>query len=358
MKIFNTLENYTKEQLGWNTFFQQQDTQGFQVGRVIAAHKHHYDIILPEKGTFKGQLIGKLLFMADTPSELPKTGDWVLISPMDEQEVLIHEVMERETMFSRRSAGASGSEQVICTNLQTLFIVQSLNENFSPRRLERYITQAYSSQVKPVVILHKADLVADIEPYLDQLKEIQQDLSIVVTSIVDGRGVKEIQSMITEGMTFAFVGSSGVGKSSLINSLLGSQQQVTQEVSHYDSKGKHTTVSRELLFLPEGGILVDTPGMREFGVTADEEGLQKSFYEVSELAEHCRFKHCTHMHEPDCAVLQGVAEGKISEDRYQSYLKLQREAEHYQMSNHEKRKKQKQFGKMVKEVVKQKKNRR
>ncbi|MEH0155299.1 ribosome small subunit-dependent GTPase A [Limibacter armeniacum] len=351
------MENPSKESLGWNAFFEAQRNLSFDIARVISEHKNNYTIVIPSKGTFNAQITGKLLFCSDSTTELPKTGDWVHCTVFDNDTVFIHEVLERKTVFSRKSVSSHGQEHVLGTNLDKIFIVQSLNENFNPRRLERYLAQAISSGITPVIILSKADLCQNLDGYLNQIKEIIQKTTVIPVSTVTSIGIEKIKLLINTGETIGFVGSSGVGKSTLINTLTQKNALKTGHVSHYDNKGRHTTVSRELILLPEGGILMDTPGMREFGITADENGIEESFHELSALASSCRFQQCTHIHEPGCAVKEALEDGSISKHRYESYIKLKREAERFSMNNFEKRKKDKKQGKLYKTMKKIKQKR-
>lgn len=315
--------------LGWNKFFENEfkgyKQQGFIPGRIAIENKTNY-LICTEFGEAIGECSGKLMFASETTSELPKVGDWVATSLYDNNEkAVIHEVITRSTKLSRKSIDKKVSEQIIATNVDLVFIVQALDDNFNINRLERYLTAVYQSGAKPVIILNKSDLCFDTEVKFGKVKKLKDELDVIAVSAVDKTGIDKLYQFISEGTTIAFIGSSGVGKSTLINLLLGEEHFKTNEIREVDSRGKHTTSHRELVLLPNGGMLIDTPGMREFGVWSSQTSLNKTFDEFEEIAANCKFKDCTHIHETDCAVLEALNNGLIEEERYKNYLKLQKE---------------------------------
>jgi ribosome biogenesis GTPase len=298
---------------------------GAEPARIITGDRSGYRVVT-DKAEIPAQIAGKFRFSTEDADDLPVTGDWVAIIT-DEDQAIIHELYPRRTYLTRKSAGKSSGRQILAANVDTVFIIQSLDRDFNPRRLERYLVMAYDGGVEPVVLLSKRDLSTDDEV---QSRVAVADLTamgvpVLPYSAFDTSGVDMVHSLVKPGKTFCLVGSSGVGKSTLINQLLGKSRLDTQEVREKDSRGRHTTVRRELILLDGGGILIDTPGMRELGITADQSSLEAAFPEIKDLAEGCRYRDCRHEEEPGCAVLAAVESGDLAEDRYASYLKLTRE---------------------------------
>jgi ribosome biogenesis GTPase len=324
--------NYILEDLGFHEYFKQLYTsyykQGFSVGRIAQESKSRY-VVLTEQGTFAGEVTGKLLFTSENAAYLPKVGDWVIITIFEhESKVIIHQVLPRKTCFSRKIAGNQFDEQIIAANIDLIFIVQSLDHSFNLRRLERYLVMAHESGAQPIIILNKADLCSDIEVKLSEVKQIAGTLPIVVLSCLEENVEDKLSFYLQPGATIAFTGSSGVGKSTLINKLAGQQRQGTGPVRSLDSKGRHTTTHRELIPLENGVILVDTPGMRELQLWQADNGLQEAFSNLTTLAEQCRFSDCKHNQEKGCAIKEAVLAGEVSQERYTSFMKLQKELAH------------------------------
>ncbi|RJP71956.1 MAG: ribosome small subunit-dependent GTPase A [Ignavibacteriales bacterium] len=323
---------FNLKQLGWNNFFENEfesyKRQGFSAGRIAIENKTNY-LVYTEAGEATGECSGKLMFATEDNSDLPKAGDWVAVSLYDNNEkAVIHEVVNRHTKLSRKSPDKKVSEQVIAANIDIVFIVQALDDNFNINRLERYLTAVYQSGAKPVVVLNKSDLCPDVETKISKVKKIKDELDVVAVSAVDKTGISNLYQYISEGVTIAFIGSSGVGKSTLINLLLGEEHFKTNAIRESDSRGKHTTTHRELVLLPDGGMLIDTPGMRGFLMWSSQSSLNKTFDEFGEFAVECHFKDCTHIHETGCAVLQALNDGLIEEERYRNYLKLHKEVKY------------------------------
>lgn len=313
--------------LGWNQRFAAAFTNhasaGLVPGRVIQQFNHSYTVAT-EGGAVRAHVSGRLRYKA-APGELPVTGDWVALRIHSNQaEPQVTAVLPRFTSFSRRAAGKVDREQVIAANLDYAFLVAGLDSDFSPRRIERYLTAAWDSGARPVVVLNKLDLCTDFVSRIRAVEEVACGTAILAVSALRGDGLEELTRYCRSGQTVALLGSSGVGKSALINRLLGSQSQGTQPVCD-DGRGRHTTTRRELLFCAGGGMVIDTPGMREFQLWDDDEGLQMTFDEIETLARNCRYRDCMHRGEPGCAVLGAVNAGALSVERLSSLHKLQRE---------------------------------
>ncbi|WP_020528554.1 ribosome small subunit-dependent GTPase A [Flexithrix dorotheae] len=352
------MDTYSLNNLGWNNFFQQQineENKGFEIARVAIQNKNNYILFSPN-GELQGELSGKIQFTADDPSDLPKVGDWVLIIPFDgEKKAIIHEVLERKTKFSRKLPGSTTTEQIIATNLDLIFLVQGLDHNFNPRRLERYLMLARESGAEPVVILSKADLCENVEEKLKIIGKVAPNTKVFAVSVVSEKGLEEVKNLVHPGKTIAFTGSSGVGKSTLINWIAGEEIMETQEVREDDSRGRHTTTRREMILLENGGILIDTPGMRELQLWNAEEGFEQTFAEIEDLAAACKFQDCTHTVEKGCAVLAALEKGEMDVARYNSFLKLQREMDYLNASQDkkvylERKRKNKVLHKMIKKL--------
>jgi ribosome biogenesis GTPase / thiamine phosphate phosphatase len=319
-------------QLGWNTYFEDNFTpwrdQGHIPARVSRVTGPHLGLWSAE-GERDGQVTGRFRHEAQSRAEFPSVGDWVAIRPAPAEALAaIVAVLPRRGAFSRKAAGDRRSEeQVLAANVDTVFLVSGLDGDFNLRRLERYLAAAWDSGAAPVVVLNKADAAVDPGIAAREAEAVAPGVPVHLTSALRGEGLEELRSYAETGRTVAFLGSSGVGKSSLINLLLGTEQMRVGAVRAYDNRGRHTTTHRELLLLPQGGILIDTPGMREIQVWADDEGLSRTFVEVEDLAGRCRFRDCRHRAEPDCAVRAALEDGVLDAKRVRNYLRMQREEE-------------------------------
>lgn len=292
-------------------------------GRVTAQYKELYRVTT-EAGELLAEVSGKLRFNAANLSAFPVVGDFVMLDRTDntEGQAIIHHVLNRKSAFIRKAAGTANVEQVVVSNIDTVFICMSLNSDFNLRRLERYLAIAWSSGALPVVVLTKADLCGDVTAKVNAAQSAAIGTEILVTSSLAEDGHRQILPYLCSGMTAAFIGSSGVGKSTLINRLAGTDFATSG--LRNDDKGRHTTTNRELIVLEHGGLVIDTPGMRELGLeTAD---LTKSFADIDELAQQCRFRDCSHTHEAGCAVQTAITNGSLAAERLISYQKLQKEA--------------------------------
>jgi len=321
------------------------------LGRVIEEHRERY-FVATEKGVFESGVTGKIMFSSDSKDKFPAVGDWVILSPMDEHQGIIHEILPRKTLLRRRSSGRKAGEQVIAANIDSAFVVMAGNEDFSINRLERYLTIIYDGGIKPIIILNKTDLFTEdeINEFVQEIKKRHPDAELVWTSALTEKGLKYVIEHLLPGKTYCFVGSSGVGKSTLINRLTGRERQETGHISDSTAKGRHITTFRELIELENGAFLIDTPGMREVGLSASDAGLEETFSDIIRLANDCRFRDCSHTNEPGCAVLAACESGRISKEKLENYHRLKRESDYYQMDDYEKRAKQRSFAKMVKEV--------
>ena len=292
------------------------------LARIITQHGELYRLI-SEKGEAVAQVSGRLAYDAASVTDFPVVGDYVLADYMDEENAVIASILPRDALFVRRAAGTKGAEQAVAANIDYVFICMSLNKDFNLRRAERYLTIAWDSGAMPVMVLTKADLCTDIEAKRIELESSAPGVDIIVTSSEALTGIEALEKYLVEGKTVAFLGSSGVGKSTLINRLIGEAVIKTAEIRDDDDKGRHTTTIRQLIYLKNGGAVIDTPGMREIGVESGDTG--QAFSEIEALAEQCRFSDCQHNTEPGCAVKAAVESGEISEERLESYKKLKLE---------------------------------
>jgi ribosome biogenesis GTPase len=315
--------------LGWRPdlteAFAPYHAQGLIAGRIGIQHRNHY-LVYTERGDLRGEVSGKLFYLAGGPADLPVVGDWVALRERPgEDAVTIVEVLPRRSKFSRRAAGRRDQEQILAANIDVVFLVDTLGERLNIRRLERFLVLAAESGARPVIILNKDDLVESAEEDAALVQQSAHDVPVYHLSALYRRGIEPVQSFLREGLTGALLGPSGSGKSTLANALLGAEHLRTAEVRDLDEKGRHATTHRELVFLPGGGMLIDTPGLREIQLHGGDEGMLATFEDIEELATHCRFRNCGHAEEPGCAVQAALADGSLEPARLESYRKLQRE---------------------------------
>lgn len=314
---------------GWDSFFDEQfqpyAAEDLSAGRVAVQHNRNYKLYT-QWGELDAEASGRLRYVAADASELPVVGDWVVIRPVPgEQKAVMQAILPRKSQFSRKVAGRRTEEQVIAANIDTVFLVAGLDGDFNLRRLERYLILAAESGAFPVVVLNKSDLRDDLASLVRDVESIAPAVAVLAVSVLTGQGMEALSSYLGPGRTVALLGSSGVGKSSLINRLLGQSRQKIAEVIAETSRGRHTTTQRELLCLPSGGLVIDTPGMRELQLWSDGEGFEETFEEIEALALQCHFTNCRHSLEKKCAVQEAIRNGALAPERYESYLKVQRE---------------------------------
>lgn len=347
----------TLDDLGYNIelekYRKSQNLDVFEVGRIISEHKERY-VVKTDKREYDGEIIGNLRFTASHRSDFPAVGDWVAISEYDNDKVLIHSVFPRKTIIERQAVGKQGEKQIIATNIDFAFIIQAVDRDFNMNRIERYCTICHASKVRPIIVLSKIDLITDKELSIlvNKVQERVKKVPIISISNESRKGLLKLRERIGKGKTYCLLGSSGVGKSTLLNNLSGRALMKTNTISTSTNKGRHVTSHRELIILENGGILIDNPGMREVGIADSKEGLEITFDAIVQLSKDCKFKDCTHTTEVDCAVIAAVESGDIDESYYENYLKMEREKEHFESTVAEKRKKDKDFGKMMKNYKK------
>ncbi len=312
------------EQLGFSPFFrerfEQLDDPSLVPARIASEGRGVYRLrgCRAPLGELKGRLRAEL-----APVERPAVGDWVAVRDGDDR-AIIHAVLERRTALVRRAAGSEADAQVVAANIDTVFVVTSVNRDFNPRRIERYLAAVWDGGADPVIVLNKSDLGGDIDAMVTELASVAREVPVVRTSTMNADGLDALREFLQAGRTIGLVGSSGVGKSSIVNRLLGEQAQDTR-ATRRDEKGRHTTTRRDLVEIPGGALLIDTPGMREFGLVEDGGGVDLLFADIAQIGTGCRFRDCSHQGEPGCAVLAAVESGELDEQRLQSYQKLQRE---------------------------------
>ncbi len=346
------------EDLGYKNSFEEfrreQQLDDFEIGRVIAEHKERY-IVKTTKGEFEAEVTGNLRFTATNREDFPAVGDWVVLLNYDSDFAIIQTIFPRFSIIKRQAVGHLSEIQIIATNIDYALIIQSADRDFNINRLERYLTICYASKVRPIIVLTKTDLINEqqVSALTESIKQRIKDVPVFAISNETHHGYDLIKKIIEHGKTYCMLGSSGVGKSTLLNNLAGRIIMATNAISQSTNKGRHVSSHRELVILKNGGILIDNPGMREVGIADSTTGLETTFDTILSLSQKCRFKDCTHINEIGCAVLEAVENGEIENKFYENYLRLGREKAHFESSVAESRKKDKEFGKMIKKFKKE-----
>lgn len=345
--------------LGFDRWFQKKREElqrpDCGVARITRVDRDRY-LVRNEENEVQAEPTGKLLFCADSSHDLPCVGDWAFVQYYNDGTLaIIHDLFPRKSFLRRKSAGKEVDYQVIASNVDIAFIIQSCDFNFNLRRMERYLVMVNEGHVQPIILLSKSDLVStkDIEKRISKIRQAHIDARVIAFSNKTASGLETVQQALEKGKTYCLLGSSGVGKTTLLNHLLGREVFETNPVREKDGRGRHTTARRQLTVLDNGALLIDTPGMRELGMIAVGASINDSFSDIHELSKDCRFNDCTHTTEVGCAILMAVQSRELSEERYQSYMKLMKESEFHQMSYVERRKKDRQFGRMIKTAMKQ-----
>ena len=340
------------EDFGYDEFFDSQwkslNLEDAYVARVISEHKESYKVKNAD-GEYMAKITGRQMFNAVTREDYPAVGDWVAITNIDEERAVIKNILQRKTVLRKKYSSKSDT-QIIATNVDEVFIVESLERDFNLNRFERYLVLANEGGIKPVIVLNKIDLVSQeqLDVIEEQTRKRFEDIDILLTSIITEQGLSQLIDYIQKGKTYSFIGSSGVGKSTLINGLLQKDEIKTTPISDYTGRGMHSTTTRDMYFLENGGIVIDNPGTREVGIADVNEGIENIFDEIVALSQECKFADCTHTHEPKCAVRKAAEDNKLDMEKYQNYLKLKNENDYNDMTILEKRRKDRKFGQFIK----------
>ena len=350
------------EKLGFDKWFQDNNEitklNEHQIARVISVNKNSFVISNGDNDIY-AELTGKYLFNSASSIDFPTVGDWVYSQIFDENTfAIIHDILPRKSLLKRKTSGKNVEYQLIAANIDTAVIIQSLDSNFNLRRLERYLVMVNEGNITPIIFLSKSDLIGidEVEEKKNDIFKIFPNVNIDTFSNNNITDIEKIKAQLIPTKTYCLLGSSGVGKTTLLNNLINKELYKTQPIREKDGRGKHTTTRRDLIIIGNGSIIIDNPGMRELGILSMDSGLDDTFNEITELSQQCHFKDCTHTTEIDCAVLKAVEQGQISKERYDNYIKLYKESAFNELSYYERRQKDKKFGKFMHTYNKNNKN--
>lgn len=346
------------EKLGFDNWFELNSRaymeNDFSAARVIEVNKNNYKVSNGRQDTI-AELSGRFIFNTEERTGFPTVGDWVAVQYFDEGTLaIIHHLFPRKSLLKRKDPGKAVEFQLIAANIDYAFIVQSVDVNFNLNRLARYFVMANESRIEPIVVLSKTDLIPEetLSEIIEKIKRAGSNYLVLPISSIDGNGIERLKKSLMPGKTYCLLGSSGVGKTTLLNRLVGESRFDVKEVREKDHKGRHTTTRRQLIVLTLGSIIIDTPGMRELGNFNVDTGIEETFDDIVSYSKKCRFKDCTHTHEEGCAVKEAASQGSIDMDRYDNFLKIRKESEYYEMSYLEKQKKNKALSKTIKNYKK------
>lgn len=321
--------------------------------RVIAEHRELYRVKVLDR-EYLARVTGKQIHQAATRDHYPAIGDFVMIEILDKEQAVIREVLPRKSLIRKRHGSGI---QIVAANVDVAFIVESLNHDYNLNRLERYRVLCEEANIQPVVVLNKTDLISadELQEKIEEVKSRLKDIEVIPASTTTPDGLAQLEQSIQSDTTYCFLGSSGVGKSTIINRLIGRESMRTGAIGEKTKRGRHTTTHREMFFLENGGILIDNPGMREVGLADFEKGIEKVFDDIPTLAQECKFADCSHVNEPGCAVLEALEIGRLDQGQYENYLNLKKEVDFYEMEDHERRERDRKFGKFIKNYMERKK---
>lgn len=345
------------EDIGYNNthaqFILENNLQDMEIGRVIAEHRERY-MVRTRNGDLEAEITGNLRFSARSREDFPAVGDWVTLITYDANMAIIHKILPRHSAITRQAVGQTGEVQLIAANVDYAFLVQAIDRDFSVNRLERYLTICHESFVKPIVVLTKTDLAdqQQVDEITESINRRIQGIPVIALSNLTNAGYESLKGLMMKGKTYCMLGSSGVGKSTLLNNLAGKSLMKTGHISHTNSRGRHITSHRELVVLDNGSILIDNPGMREVGTASATAGLSTTFDKIAGLSANCKFANCTHTSETGCAVLNALENGEIDRQVYDNYIKLLKEQSYFESSVADRKRKEKMLGKILKDYHK------